>query len=76
VIEHDHVCGEQSFARLLVKTAQILSASFLGADVRFAANLRPNFRIGLDRQIAQRTVARFARPVRDPLELVRFRAGE
>ena len=49
VIKHDHVCREQFLACLLIKTARILAASFLGADVRFAANLRPHFRIGLNR---------------------------
>src|SRR4029077_19111869 len=46
VVQHDHVRGEKSFARLLVKAARILPACFLGAKVRFAANLRPNFRVG------------------------------
>ena len=49
VIEHDHIRREQFLARLLIKTARILAASFLGADVRFTANLRPHFRIRFDR---------------------------
>ena len=47
VIEHDHVGSQQTFARLLIKTARILAAGSLSADVRFAANLCPNFWIGL-----------------------------
>ena len=66
VIHHDHVRCEQPFARLLEKTARVLSASFRGADVRFAANLRPDFRIRLDRQIAEGTVGRGPRPFRQP----------
>ena len=76
VIEHDQVGRKQSLPRLLIKTARILSAGFLGADVRFAANLRPNFWIGLDRQIAERAVARFTRPFRDSIEFVGFGAGK
>ena len=47
MIEHDQIRSQQTFARLLIKTARILAAGFLGAEVRFAANLRPNFWIGL-----------------------------
>ena len=48
VVHHDHVRGEKAFARLLVKTARVLATGFLRAEVRFAANLGPDFRIGLD----------------------------
>src|SRR5205823_12748742 len=53
VIENNHVRGQQSFPRLLIEAARILSAGFLSAEVSFTANLRPNFRIRLDVQIAQ-----------------------
>src|SRR5205814_5596832 len=43
VVNDDHVGGEQSFAGLLKKAASALAAGFHGADVRLAANLRPNF---------------------------------
>src|SRR5262249_40365780 len=76
VIEHDHVRGEQSFAGLVIKTARILSAGFLRTDVCFAANLRPNFRVGLDRNVAERTVTGLARPLGDSLEFVGFRPGK
>src|SRR5439155_13310797 len=48
VIEHDHIRGQQTLACLLIKTSRILAAGFLGADVRFTANLHPNFWIGLN----------------------------
>ncbi len=44
--------------------------------MRFAANLRPNFWIGLDRQIAERSIARSARPFGQPLQFAPLRAGE
>src|SRR5437763_12558699 len=47
VIQHNQVRSQQTFARLLIETARILAAGFLGADMRFAANLRPDFWIGL-----------------------------
>ena len=49
VIEHNHVGREQSLPGLLIKTARILSAGLLSADVRFTPHLRPHFRVGLDR---------------------------
>src|SRR6266576_2234452 len=49
VIEHDQVGGEQTLPGLLIKTARVLPARFLRADVSFTANLRPHFRVGLDR---------------------------
>ena len=64
VIDDDHVRGQKSFARLLKETARSLAARFARADVRFAANLCPNFRIRLDRQIAQRSVPCRPRPIR------------
>ena len=69
VIDHDHVRGEQSPARLLEKAARILSAAFGRAEVRFAANLDPDFRIGLDRQVAQGPVARRPRPIGQAREI-------
>src|SRR5260370_26664961 len=48
VIEHDYVRSHETLPRLLIKTARILAACFLCADVRFAADLHPNFWIGLD----------------------------
>ena len=53
VIDHDHVRGEKPLACLLIKAARTLPAGFSRADVRFAADLDPNFRIGLDRQVAE-----------------------
>jgi len=76
MIHHQEVRGKKAFAGLLIKTEYILAACFLGADMRLAANLRPNFWIGLNRQIAQRTVARCARPFRKPGQFALFRAGE
>ena len=49
VIEHNQVGREQSLPGPLIKTARILSAGLLSADVRFTADLRPHFRVGLDR---------------------------
>ena len=66
VIKHDDVGCEQASSRLLEETARILPARFRRADVRFAANLRPDFRVRLDRQIAQRAVARRPRPIGQP----------
>src|SRR4029077_4714372 len=43
VIEHDHVRCQKTFAGLLIETARILATSLLSADMRLAANLRPNF---------------------------------
>src|SRR4029077_14624028 len=68
VIEHDYVRGPRTLARLLIKTARILAAGFLGANVRLTANLRPNFWIRLDGQIAQRTVPSSGGPIRQPLQ--------
>ncbi len=62
VIDHQDVGRQQTFARLLIKTARILAARFLCADVRFAADLRPYFRVGLDCEIAERAIVRGARP--------------
>ena len=76
VIKHNQVSGEQSFARLLEKAVGILSAGFPGADVGFAANLRPNFRVGFHGKIAERTVFRGARPIDDASELRLLRGGE
>src|SRR5438046_10146543 len=76
VIEDNHVGREQSLPGLLVKTARILSAGLLSADVRFAANLRPHFRVGLDRQITERTVAGRARPFRNAREFVLLGSGK
>ena len=76
VIDHDHVGRQQPFARLLVKTVRILPAAFSCADVRLAANLRPNFWVGLDRQIAERAVAGRARPLRESRQLILLRPGE
>src|SRR5439155_1182742 len=70
VIEHDHVGSQQTFSCLLIKTARILAAGFLGADVRLTANLHPNFWIGLDGQIAERSVAGRAGPFGQPLQFV------
>jgi hypothetical protein len=61
---------------LLIETARVLATAFLGADVRFTADLRPDFRIGLDRQIAERSIARGARPFGELLEFAPLRAGK
>src|SRR5207248_6294959 len=76
VIKHDYVCSKQASARLLIKAARILSAGFLSADVRFAANLRPNFWIGLNGKIAERSIVRRAGPFRQPLQFALLRSGE
>ena len=76
MIEHDHVRRQQAFARLLIETSRILSASLLRTNVCFAANLCPNFWTRFDRQIAERPVACCARPLRQPLQFASLRAGE
>ena len=48
VIDHHQVRREETFPRLLEKAARILSAGFGRADVGFAANLSPDFGIGLN----------------------------
>ena len=48
VIDDDDVGREQTFARLLVETIPKQAASFRRADMRFAANLRPHFRVRLE----------------------------
>src|SRR4029077_6624785 len=58
VIKHDHVRRQQPFPRVLIETARILATGFLSAYMRFAAHLDPNFWIGLDRQITERSIAR------------------
>src|SRR5581483_12013490 len=76
VVNHQNVRAQQTFPRLLIKTARILAACFLCANVRFATDLYPNFGIRLDRQIAERTVPRGARPFRQPVQLILLRSGE
>ena len=76
VIDHDRVRGEQSFPGLLEKAAATLTAAFHRADVRLAAHLRPDFRVRLDREIAERSVRGGPRPIRDSRQLSRFRGGE
>ena len=49
VINHQNIRAQQPFARLLIKTARILTACFLCANMRFATDLYPHFGIGLDR---------------------------
>ena len=77
VIDHYDIGRLQTFRALADKNnACRWPHVFLRADVRLAANLRPNFRIWLDRQIAERTVARCARPFRQSLQLILLRPGE
>ena len=76
VIDDDHVRGEQSLARLLKETFGRLAAGLGRADVGLAANLRPDFRVGLDRQIAERSVLRGPRPIGDALQLSLLRGGK
>ena len=76
VIHHDQVRGEKALASLLVKTVRVLTTGFLGAEVRFAADLVPDFRIGLYREITQRTVAGRAGPFCEPGQFILFRTGE
>ena len=76
VIDHDHVRRQQSFPRLLEKTLRRLPAGFAGANVGLTANLRPDFRVRLDGQIAQGSVSRRPRPFDDARQLRRFRSRE
>ena len=76
VIDHQHIGREQTFARLLIKTARVLPARFLCADMRFAADLRPYFRVGLDCEIAERTIARRTRPFSKAVQLILLRSCE
>ena len=76
MIDHQNVGGQQTFPRLLIKTARILAARFLCADVRFAADLRPYFRVGLDCEIAERAIVRGARPFCQAVQLVLLGPGE
>ena len=76
VIDHQHVRGQQPFPRLLIKASGTLAAGLGRADVAFAANLAPDFWVGFDGQVAQRTVPGCSRPFRDPVQLVQLRAGE
>ncbi len=76
VIDHDHVGREQPFARLLKETIRTLAAGFTRADMGLAANLRPDFRIRFDREIAQRSVFCRERPVPDTRQLRRLRSRE
>ena len=76
VIDHDDVGGEEPLARLLEETAVGLSARLGGAEVRFAAYLRPDFRIGLEREIAERSVFRPFRPLREAQEFGLLGGGE
>src|SRR5207248_2439798 len=76
VIQHDHIRSKQTLARVLIKTARILATSFLRADMRFAANLRPYFWIGLDSQIAERSVSCDRSPCGESLQFVLLRSRE
>src|SRR6266550_3364500 len=76
VIEHDHVRRQQTFTCLLIETTRVLATGLLGADMRFAAHLRPNFWIGFDGQITERSIPRCARPFGQPLQFAALRAGE
>ena len=44
--------------------------------MRLAANLGPHFRIGLNRQIAERAITGRSRPFRESRQLVLLRPGE
>ena len=73
--DHDRRVLEFSTGSL-IKTAIALPTNFPGADVSFTANLRPNLRVRLKRQIAQRAVTCPGRPRSNLFQLVLFRAGK
>ena len=75
VVDNDHVRCQQPFTRLLIKAVR-LPATFRRADVRFAANLCPNFRVRFNRQIAERTVTGRTRPLGESVQLILLRPGE
>src|SRR6266700_4811068 len=62
VIDHHDLRVLEFSAGALIETAIALPARFLSANVGLAANLRPNLRVRLEGQIAQRAVARSRRP--------------
>jgi hypothetical protein len=76
VIDHQQVGRQQPLPRLLIKASRTLPARFSRADVRFAADLHPNFWVGLDRQITERPVVGRARPLRESRQLILLRSGE
>ena len=76
MIEHDHVRREQTFTCLLIETTRILATGLLGADMRFVAHLHPNFWIGLDREITERSIARCVRLFGQLLQFAPLGAGE
>ena len=76
VINDNHIRREEAFARLLEETIRGLAARLGGADVRLTANLRPDFRIGLDGKVAERSILRGPRPIGDPRQFGRLRGGE
>jgi hypothetical protein len=52
VIENDDIRGDERLAHGLVVAARIAAAALGGADVGLAANLRPDVRIRLHREVA------------------------
>jgi hypothetical protein len=70
VVYDNEVGGQQLLASLLIETAAVRSTSFRGANVRLAANLRPDAWVGLNVQIAEGSLSCFLAPVPDPEEFL------
>src|SRR5207248_10001886 len=58
------------------KTARVLPARFLCADVRFATHLHPNIWIGLGGNIAERSVSGCAGPFGHSLQFALLGSGK
>src|SRR6266700_8329255 len=76
VIDHHDLRVLEFSAGALIKTAIALPARFLATNVGLAANLRPNLRVWLEGQIAQRSVSGSRCPGRDLFQLVLLRPGK
>src|SRR5947208_13314397 len=75
MIKYDYVCGNEPFSRLLIKAARLLTTRFCSADMCFAADLGPDFRVWLKIQIANRSIAGCSRPFRQLLQFILLAGG-
>src|SRR5215468_7132863 len=54
VIYHDQICREQFLTSILIEASSLAPACLRSADMRLAAYLSPDCRVGLEIEIAQR----------------------
>ena len=76
MIDHHEISCFETLSRVVIETTRVAATRLFRTDVRLATDLCPYFRIRLDRQIAQRTVARRARPFGQTFQLILLRSGE